>query len=427
MENQLRTSTVPSWSPPLDQLDDVELLLSGAYAPLRGFLGPDDLASVTQRRRLVDGTPWPVPIGLVAPPEVAEVAACAGALELLDEEGTPIAELVIEQVWAAVDGAGMAGPVRALRPVERGAWRRCASRAGAGAPVLAAPLRSPLPPATLGALRARAATLGARLLLLPLVGQRSPRGIDAAGLVRACHRLTEHDVDVVPVPLPRHRDTSDDDNRLLAAIVARNIGATQVAESELDDLPAVVDLPTEHVAPGGRSRGLTVLFSGLSGSGKSTLARAVHAALLERTDRAVTMLDGDLVRRMLSAELTFSRAHRELNVRRIGFVAAEVARHGGIALCAPIAPYAAVRAEIQAMTEEHGDFVLVHVSTPLEVCKARDRKGLYARARRGEIPEFTGISDPYEPPLDADLTIDTSQVPVDEAVELVLAAMKVGI
>jgi sulfate adenylyltransferase len=138
------------------------------------------------------------------------------------------------------------------------------------------------------------------------------------------------------------------------------------------------------LAPPGQ-RGLTVLFSGLSGSGKSTIAKAVDSALLDRTERTVTLLDGDVVRRMLSVELTFSRPHRELNVRRIGFVAAEITRHGGIALCAPIAAHAAVRAEVRAIVEKHGDFRLVHVSTPLEVCESRDRKGLYAEARRGEI------------------------------------------
>jgi sulfate adenylyltransferase len=168
--------------------------------------------------------------------------------------------------------------------------------------------------------------------------------------------------------------------------------------------------------PGGHE-GVTVLFTGLSGSGKSTLAKAVHAALLERTDRSVTLLDGDVVRRMLSAGLTFSRADRDLNVRRIGYVASEITRHGGVALCAPIAPYTRVRAEVRDMVEEFGRFVLVHVSTPLAACEARDRKGLYARARRGEIPHFTGVSDPYEEPTDADLVVDTSVAPLEQAVE----------
>jgi sulfate adenylyltransferase len=168
-------------------------------------------------------------------------------------------------------------------------------------------------------------------------------------------------------------------------------------------------------------RGLVVFFSGLSGSGKSTLARDLRDALLERGDRSVSLLDGDLVRRLLSAGLTFSREDRDLNIARIGYVASEVARAGGIAICAPIAPYAAARSGVRSMVTEVGDFVLVHVSTPLEVCEARDRKGLYAKARAGVIGSFTGISDPYEEPADADLAVDTSTVSRREAVDLVLA------
>jgi sulfate adenylyltransferase len=167
-------------------------------------------------------------------------------------------------------------------------------------------------------------------------------------------------------------------------------------------------------------RGVVVFCTGLSGSGKSTLARDLRDALLERGDRTVSLLDGDLVRRLLSAGLTFSRADRDLNVARIGYVATEIARHGGVAICAPIAPYAAARAGVRAMVSEAGDFVLVHVSTPLEVCEARDRKGLYAQARAGIIGSFTGISDPYEEPADADLAIDTSVLTRQQAVAAVM-------
>ncbi|MFC7326721.1 adenylyl-sulfate kinase [Marinactinospora rubrisoli] len=172
-------------------------------------------------------------------------------------------------------------------------------------------------------------------------------------------------------------------------------------------------------------RGLTLFFTGLSGSGKSTIARGVADAI-RRSGRTVTLLDGDVVRRMLSSGLTFSRSDRDLNVRRIGYVAAEIGRHGGVAVCAPIAPYAATRAEVRAMAEDTGDFFLVHVATPLEVCEARDRKGLYAKARLGEIPEFTGISDPYEAPGDADLVIDTTTATEAESVATVVEALRAG-
>ena len=176
-------------------------------------------------------------------------------------------------------------------------------------------------------------------------------------------------------------------------------------------MPAGVAEELRRARPPRARRGVVVFFTGLSGSGKSTLARDLRDALLERGDRTVSLLDGDLVRRLLSAGLTFSREDRDLNIARIGYVAAEVARHGGIAICAPIAPYAAARAGVRRMVSEAGDFVLVHVSTPLEVCEARDRKGLYAQARAGVIGSFTGISDPYEEPDDADLVIDTSSSP----------------
>jgi sulfate adenylyltransferase len=167
------------------------------------------------------------------------------------------------------------------------------------------------------------------------------------------------------------------------------------------------------------------LLTGLSGSGKSTIARGVHGAWVETSSRPVSVLDGDLVRRELSYGLGFSRDDRERNVHRIGWVAAEIARHGGVALCSPIAPYDRTRRAVRRMVEDVGArFLLVHVATPLEVCEARDRKGLYARARRGEIPAFTGVSDPYEPPDDADLVLDTSRQPLEACVSAVLGELR---
>src|SRR3954467_628838 len=156
--------------------------------------------------------------------------------------------------------------------------------------------------------------------------------------------------------------------------------------------------------------GVTVFLTGLSGAGKSTVADALIAQL-EADGRPVTVLDGDVVRTHLSSELTFSREHRDLNIRRIGWGAGEVVKHGGTVVVAAIAPYEAAREEARQLVEKHGRFVLVHLSTPLEVCEQRDVKGLYARARAGEIPGFTGIDDPYEPPGDPELVIDTSVTP----------------
>jgi sulfate adenylyltransferase len=167
-------------------------------------------------------------------------------------------------------------------------------------------------------------------------------------------------------------------------------------------------------------QGFGVFFTGLSGSGKSTIANALLVKFLEIGGRPVTLLDGDLVRKHLSSELGFSKEHRDINIRRIGFVAAEIAKNGGIAICAPIAPYDTVRKEVRGMVEEGGGFVLVHIATPLEVCELRDRKGLYAKARAGIVKEFTGISDPYESPADAEVVIDTSEVSPDEAAQRII-------
>ncbi|MDH3691558.1 MAG: bifunctional sulfate adenylyltransferase/adenylylsulfate kinase [Gammaproteobacteria bacterium] len=170
--------------------------------------------------------------------------------------------------------------------------------------------------------------------------------------------------------------------------------------------PKVVDELRKSYPPR-HKQGFTVFFTGLSGSGKSTIANALLVKLLESGDRRVTLLDGDIVRKNLSSELGFSKEHRDLNILRIGYVASEITKNGGVALCAPIAPYAKTRRQVRSVVEEAGGFIEVYVATPLEVCEQRDRKGLYARARAGLIKEFTGISDPYEEPQQPEMRIDT--------------------
>lgn len=167
-------------------------------------------------------------------------------------------------------------------------------------------------------------------------------------------------------------------------------------------------------------QGVTVFFTGLSGSGKSTIANVLLVKLLEMGGRPVTLLDGDLVRKNLSKELGFSKEHRDINIRRIGYVASEITKNGGVAICAPIAPYNAVRQDVRSMVQPEGGFILVHVATPIEVCEERDRKGLYAKARAGIIKEFTGISDPYEEPADADLVIETTKLTAEEAAQQIV-------
>jgi sulfate adenylyltransferase len=191
------------------------------------------------------------------------------------------------------------------------------------------------------------------------------------------------------------------------------------------DIPAWFSFP-EVVAelrkthPPRFKQGMTVFFTGLSGSGKSTIANALFVKFLEMGGRPVTLLDGDLVRKNLSSELGFSREHRDINIRRIGYVASEITKNGGVAICAPIAPYDNVRKAVRKDVDPYGGFILVYVATPLEICEERDRKGLYAKARAGILKEFTGISDPYEEPADADILIDTTAVTPEEAAQQII-------
>ncbi|HOW77518.1 MAG TPA: bifunctional sulfate adenylyltransferase/adenylylsulfate kinase [Candidatus Competibacteraceae bacterium] len=187
-------------------------------------------------------------------------------------------------------------------------------------------------------------------------------------------------------------------------------------------LDVVEELRRTH--PPRHRQGFTVFFTGLSGSGKSTIANALMVKLLELGGRAVTLLDGDIVRKHLSSELGFSREHRNINILRIGFVASEITKNGGIAICAPIAPYTVTRREVREMIAPLGGFIEVHVATPLEVCEARDRKGLYAKARAGILKEFTGISDPYEAPEHPEVVIDTDDCAPGEAAQRILLKLE---
>ena len=497
-------SSLPTCTLAQSQLGDLELLLSGAYAPLTGFMTDADARAVARCWQLADGTPFPVAITLDVPP----VDDAADRMLLADPEGTPIAVMTIRERTSLAAGlVRLAGPVSANRPPEHGPFRRLMLTPGetmanlGDGPVLAFATRGPLGYRQIGQLRHLAGQLSARLLILPLVSGHPDVVATAQALIRAVLAAAPSlppGTLVVPVPLPRHRDTAGAAGRArdlaICARVAAAYGATHlIADGAAPlpaDLPAAADLAASAVVPILSSgdwaydpaaevwrphalidagteredlsadqlgdlldagsvipswvtpaavarelrrvrrprseRGLVLFLTGLSGSGKSTLARDLADVLAERSDRHVSLLDGDLVRQLLSAGSTFSRADRDLNIARIGFVAAEVARHGGIAICAPIAPYAAARARVRQMVSEVGDFFLIHVATPIEVCEARDRKGLYAKARAGLIGQFTGISDPYEEPADAELVIDTSTVSRPEAVQAVLSMLTTG-
>ena len=206
-----------------------------------------------------------------------------------------------------------------------------------------------------------------------------------------------------------------------------NISGTELRQrlNEGREIPAWFTYP-EVVAelrrsfPPRHKQGVTIFFTGLSGSGKSTIANVLLTKFLETGGRPVTLLDGDLVRKNLSSELGFSKEHRDINIRRIGYVASEITKNGGIAICAPIAPYDATRKHVRQLIEPYGGFILVHIATTVEVCEQRDRKGLYAKARAGILKEFTGISDPYEAPVDAEVTINTGDLSAEEAAQEII-------
>jgi sulfate adenylyltransferase len=510
-------SSLPACTLTASELGDLELLLSGALAPLTGFMTVADAAAVANKWRLADGTPFPVPVTLDVPASVLPAGAAPDRILLSDPEGTPIAVLTVEERTALDDEAGLvrlAGPVSANRPPEHGPFRRlmlspAATRAELGdRPVLAFATRGPLTSRQIGQVRHLAGRLKARVLILPLVSGHaavvgSPQALIRAVLA-AMPSLPAGSL-LVPVPLPPHTEAPASPagrarDLATAARVAAAYGATHLmadgAVPTPGDAPAGADLPigadfaaaaqipilpsgdwaydpraevwrphaliepgTEReelsadqlgdlldagseippwVVPAAvarelrrvrkprSERGLVLFLTGLSGSGKSTIARDLADVLAERSDRQVSLLDGDLVRQLLSAGLSFSRTDRDLNIARIGFVAAEIARHGGIAICAPIAPFAAARAQVRQLASEAGDFFLIYVATPVEVCEARDRKGLYAKARAGLIGQFTGVSDPYEVPADAELVIDTSVMSRADAVQAVLQMLTSG-
>lgn len=316
-------------------------------------------------------------------------------LDLLDREGTPVAAVDVEDVWAA-DG-GRSGVVGAVRPLKALGHRDVAHmRLTAGAAALEGRTRI-----VTGSITDECLADAGSVIVLDDGSSSTVR--------RSIRRLAEAGIDYRVLPAPDTAVRSEEEWReaLLAAAETLSGVEVELVETSRD-----------------RGDGAVVLLTGLSGSGKSTVAKKLAERLSVESEQEVTLLDGDEVRQVLSSGLGFSREDREMNIRRIGWVAALVARHGGMAICAPIAPYEAMRAEMREQAEAVGRFVLVHVSTPLEVCEARDRKGLYAKARRGEIPQFTGISDPYEVPTDADLSIDTSELSVDESVDRILGLLE---
>jgi sulfate adenylyltransferase len=378
------------------ELDDLELLVSGALRPTTRFNEPGS------------------PITLTLPGDLAEEPE----VELVDPEGLPLARVSSD------------GSVTSLTHAQHGPFRRLyltpaqARDAYAGATFV---------PVTDALDKEQVARLGAvegKVVLVALVGHGTA-ALSRVGLLRASLAAAARlaDAAVVAVPLAAHGDAESDHElgvRVLRAYAGEDpvLGLTEDTGEPGAPLSDEIAAIVEFDRPPPDQQGVVLFFTGLSGSGKSTLAQAVMDRILEEGTRTITSLDGDVVRRHLSAGLTFSKEDRETNIQRIGWVAAEISRHGGLAVCSPIAPFDATRKQVRQMVADAGGaFFLVHVATPLEECERRDRKGLYAKARRGEIPEFTGISSPYEVPDDAALRIDTTGRTIEECRDEVLRAV----
>lgn len=507
--------SLPSLDLDWRQQCELEMLMTGAYSPLTGFMTRAQCERVESDRQLDDATFWPLPVTLASRQKAAADLKPGDRVALRDGEGFMLAILTVSETWetegirhlgGAIEGVALpphpdfsalrATPAELRALFVRRGWRR----------VVAWQARQPMHRAQFEFCLKSAIENEANLLLHPQVGGDITEAPAYFGLVRSFLSIRERfpaattQLSLLPAP-PREGSARA---LLLRAIVARNYGCSLLiagGEHQPDggcrrgtDLsPVHADLPVtelaekigvrfiayprmvyvedraEHLpeseAPAGarlvtlsgeefqrrmqtglkipdwysfpeviaelhrqnpprERQGFTVFFTGLSGAGKSTLARALAARLMEMGGRCVTLLDGDIVRRHLSSELGFTKAHRDINVRRIGFVASEITKNRGIAICAPIAPYRQTRRDVRGMIEAVGGFIEIHVATPIETCESRDRKGLYAKARAGLIPEFTGVSDPYEIPEQPELAIDTTSLGIDEAVQQVLLKLE---
>jgi sulfate adenylyltransferase len=516
------------------QIGELEMLMNGAYSPLRGYMGRADYESVLQRLCLKDGTAWPLPLTLQLREKQTAGLQAGSRVALRDSEGFMLAVLTISDLWlsdlerdrallekspleqgvelagklwhvgGAIEGVALPmhhdfaplrlAPEELRRQLARRGWRRivgwlarqpmhkaqyefCLKTAIASeANLLLLPFgggdltaqadyftllrtyqvilpRFPAATTQLAMLPVRPPTPGLREKFMRLILARN-YGCDQvivggehemAGNARRGEDLSQDGFDlaaeaqklgVAVVPFPRLQYVEDRAEFLPQSELHADARATMLSGEEFRrrmrtglKIPEWYAFPEviaeiHRTCPPRDRQGFTVFLTGLSGAGKSTIARALAVRLMEMGGRPVTLLDGDIVRQHLSSELGFSREHRDINVRRIGFVASEITKNRGVAICAPIAPYRQTRRDVRAMIEAVGGFVEVHVSTPIETCESRDRKGLYAKARAGLIPEFTGVSDPYEAPEHAEVTLDTTALTVDEAIQRILLKLE---
>jgi sulfate adenylyltransferase len=519
------------------QLNDIELLLSGGFSPLRGFMTRGAYDRVLEEMRLPDGTLWPIPITLDLTEKAVKDLSRGSRLALRDLEGVLIALLDVEDIWQpdksrearlAFGSEDEAHPAVSYLKRTAGSYYVGGPLRGARLPksydfvplrhtpaelreqfkklgwtkVVAFQTRNPMHRAHKELTLRAAKEVGANLLLHPVVGLTKPGDVDHYTRVRCYQKLLPtypHGTTMLSL-LPLAMRMAGPREALWHAIIRKNHGCThfivgrdhagpgndsrgnpfygpydaqELMQEHAKDLGVhmvpfkmmvyVEDraeyYPVDQVPAGARTldisgtelrrrlsqgleipdwftypdvveelrlsypprskQGFTVFFTGLSGAGKSTIANALLVTLLEEGGRPVTLLDGDIVRTHLSSELGFSKEHRDINIRRIAFVASEITKNRGIAICAPIAPYKEARRFARQIVGQYGGFIEVHVSTPLSTCEQRDLKGLYAKARQGLIKGFTGIDDPYEEPEKPELRIDTTDITVEEAVQQV--------
>jgi sulfate adenylyltransferase len=456
------------------QVTELELLLSAGIPGVTGYLGSAAHDSVLSTGRLPSGEACAYPFSL----DVRSAPSEGGPLLLRDPEGLVLAVLTVTEIWQGQPGkevsvlgpdvhrhpVRLAGPVEGLAPPPHLEFPELRDRPArladqlSGCRPLALVTDRPLHRADVTRIRSAVETAGADTVLL-LAGQEAQDAVPYT-LVRTLLAVAPElgmTASVHLLPLPQmapgpwrtllHAQVAaacgaaallrEHGAPAAAAAVATpaDVGVTELdpppaatlSEAEISQVlrrgealpagftPPAVEAVLRRANPPRLEQGVVVFFTGLSGSGKSTIAQRVAVLLRELDTRRVTLLDGDVVRKHLSSGLGFSRDDRDTNVRRIGWVAAQIAGAGGAVVAAPIAPYAMTRAAVRQMARDTAGFVLVHVATPLEVCEARDRKGLYAKARAGLIPEFTGISDPYEAPDDAEIVVDTQAMSADEA------------
>ena len=537
-------ATLPSWDLKPRQICDLDLLLNRGFYPLTGFLSEADYDAVLSDMRLADGSLWPMPITLDVSHDFAAQVSHGDEIALRDEEGVILAILTLSDKWipdkakeaALVFGADdvthpavaylhhqagdvyLGGAVTGLQPATHydfkqyryspNELKRHFQKLG-WQKIIAFQTRNPLHRAHQELTFRAARTVGANLLLHPVVGMTKPGDVDHFtrvrcyeavldkypssttemgllnlamrmagprealwhGLIRKNHGCTHmiigrdhagpgmnkdgkpfygaydaqqlfkaHQseigiemVDFKNLVYVQERAQyeeedmiADSDNVTILSLSGTELRRRLNEGLEIPDwfsfAEVVAQLRASH--PPRAKQGFTLLFTGLSGSGKSTIANAVRTKLMEMGGRPVTLLDGDIVRKNLSSELGFSKEHRDLNVRRIGFVAAEITKNRGIAICAPIAPYAQTRKAVRQDIEAYGAFVEIHVATSLEECERRDRKGLYQLARDGKIKEFTGISDPYEAPEAPELRLETEGLDVDYCAQQVILTLE---